>query len=233
MSDLHLGRRNELDRFARKERHIEPRFLELLRHLEKHVDKIVLLGDIFETLKSVPGLAKKELLAVLDTYPEIARRVLNDARYQFVHGNHDAIAGRVLNAPEVLELEDHGTKMVFFHGHQLDRLTRGSAPVSRTGVWLGGILERLGLRVTPEDHRPVRDGALGKRHEVFARGAMRLDIAKKADIVITGHTHRAVRLEEDNRLFLNSGTCVAGRRELLLLDTAKHSYEVVFDPVTA
>jgi predicted phosphodiesterase len=57
--------------------------------------------------------------------------------------------------------------------------------------------------------------------------------SRGADVVVTGHTHRAIRLEQNDRVFMNSGTCVAGRREMLLLDTAKQSFEVVFEPAIA
>ncbi len=226
-SDLHLGRKNALDRFARKFDHVEPRFLELLRQLERSVDKIVLLGDIFETLKSLPGQAANELRAVLDAYPEIAKRVFSNPKYQLVYGNHDVVAKDVLQASEYYQVEDHKTRLVFFHGHQLDPLTTGRALVSRTGVWIGGMLERLGVKTTPQDHHPARDGAIGKSYEKFARAAVALGSKKNADVIVTGHTHQAIRMEQDGHMFLNSGTCVAGRREMLLLDTAKSSFEVV------
>lgn len=227
-SDLHLGQKNALDRFARKFDHIEPKFLELLTQLEKSVDKIVLLGDIFETLKSLPGQAARELRGVLAAYPEIAKRVTSNPKYQLVYGNHDVCAREVLNAPEYYEVEDHKQRLVFFHGHQLDPLTTGHALVSRTGVWIGGLIERMGIKTTPQDnHIPQRDGAIGKSYEKFAKAAVALGKQKRGDVIVTGHTHHAIRMESGGQMFLNSGTCVAGRREMLLLDTARASYEVV------
>src|SRR5262245_46976464 len=192
LSDLHLGRKNTLDRFARKHGHVEPRFLQLLDHLECNVDKIVLNGDIFETFKCPPGMAGRELIAVLESYPEIAKRVIDNPKYQLVHGNHDRIAERVLGAPEFYEVEDHGTKMCFFHGHQLDPLNRGVAWLPRTGVWLGCVLERFGFHVTPHDMKRMDpDGRHRLKQEPFTVGALAIGAERGADVVITGHTHRA------------------------------------------
>jgi UDP-2,3-diacylglucosamine pyrophosphatase LpxH len=231
LSDLHLGRRNELDRFARTKRCVEPKFLALLRHLERHVDKIVLLGDIFETLKGPhPGSTRDELRGALESYPEIARRAVDDPRYQLVHGNHDVVAKDALGALEFFEVEDRDQRLVFFHGHQLDPLTRGRALLSRAGCWLGGWLERVGVDVTPHDAVARPDSTFSEYDGYFERAAVALGASRGADIIVTGHTHRAMRAEHGERLFMNSGSCVAGRRELLLLDTARGRYEVIHEP---
>jgi UDP-2,3-diacylglucosamine pyrophosphatase LpxH len=120
--------------------------------------------------------------------------------------------------------------MLFFHGHQLDRLTRGRALISKAAVWTGGWLERIGLHMTPEDSRPLRNGKMAPWHETFATAAIMLGASRGADVIVTGHTHNAVRIEENDRLFMNSGTCVAGRHEMVLLDTTASKYEVVVEP---
>ena len=43
ISDLHLGRKDKLDQFNRNQG-AEARLYTLLRYLENHVDKIILLG---------------------------------------------------------------------------------------------------------------------------------------------------------------------------------------------
>jgi predicted phosphodiesterase len=231
LSDLHLGRKNALDRFAHKTADAEARFVELLDHLERSVDQIVLLGDIFETLKGkAPGTAKLELKAALASYPEIAKRILDSKRYRYIFGNHDTVAGSALQAPEYVELKDNGLNLLFFHGHQLDPLANGRALLSRAGVWLGGWIERLGWHMTPEDHQMKDSPSWRSAPEYFAQEAVAVGRAHGADIVVTGHTHRAVREEIDGTLFLNSGTCVAGRREMLLIDTTAKTFDVVTDP---
>ena len=51
ISDLHLGRKNKLDQFNRNPG-AEAQLYQLLKYLENHVDRIVLLGD--------PLLAKRK-----------------------------------------------------------------------------------------------------------------------------------------------------------------------------
>jgi UDP-2,3-diacylglucosamine pyrophosphatase LpxH len=230
ISDLHLGSKDALDRFSRRAE-AEANLMGLLRHLERHVDRIVLLGDIFETLRGRWVGARthlEQLQGVLRAYPEIARRAFEHPRYQLLHGNHDAILARAHRVPDVHRIDADGMRLLFFHGHQLDLVARGEAPISRLVVWLGGWLERIGLRVTAWSD-PMHDG--GKRTPgMFERAAVALAESSSADVVVTGHTHESARLEIGSTLYMNSGACVAGRRELLLLDTSARRFEVLHDP---
>jgi predicted phosphodiesterase len=49
---------------------------------------------------------------------------------------------------------------------------------------------------------------------------------RRADIVVTGHTHHPDRIEHDSRLFLNSGACSGGRFTFSALDTRRGDYGV-------
>ena len=60
LSDLHLGKKNKLDQFARNPG-AEERLYKLLNYLESQVDKIILLGDIFETMRRGFNSSEKEL----------------------------------------------------------------------------------------------------------------------------------------------------------------------------
>ena len=66
LSDLHLGKKNKLDQFYRNPG-AERQLYELLNYLENHVDKIVLLGDIFETLRGPWFSPKKELFLLRES----------------------------------------------------------------------------------------------------------------------------------------------------------------------
>lgn len=229
LSDLHLGKKNGLDRFSRAD-DAEPRLVRLLERLERSVDRIVLLGDVFETLRGgAPAPLEAELKGAMAAYPQIARRIVDDDRYQMVFGNHDIVAGRALGAPEFHTESDHGTRIAFFHGHQLDRLARGRAPFSRLGVWLGGVLERTGVGVTHRVDRrkgaPRADGDPGDP-AAYERQAVEIARSLNADVVVNGHTHRPRKVEIDGQLYLNSGTCLAGRREVVLIDTEAATYEL-------
>mgnify|MGYP003643625075 FL=1 len=74
LSDLHLGVKDKLDQFYRVEG-AEQQLYSLLDYLERTVDKIVLLGDIFETLRAKTFNTEKELVRILKAYPEFASRI--------------------------------------------------------------------------------------------------------------------------------------------------------------
>ena len=229
LSDLHLGAKDGLDRFARTA-HAERNLLSTLSELERSVDRIILLGDIFETLRGVvPGTRAEELKKALDAYPEIARRVLDDPRYLYIFGNHDMVARRVLRAPEFFSIEERGRRVVFFHGHQADWISKGEARLSRVALWGSGLFERAGINVTQwaDQHRitPPNTDARPKVTKIEAR-ALQIGRAMKADIVVNGHTHRAIRHEAGDQLYLNSGTCLCGHREYVLLDIEADRYEI-------
>ncbi len=227
LSDLHLGAKDPLDRFQRTQA-AEAALLARLRGLEAEVDRVIFLGDVFETLRGkAPGSSLNELKAAMDAYPELSQRLLNDRRYQWVHGNHDHV-GRKLGAADMHQMEADGLRYVFFHGHQVDQLARGNAPLSRMGVWLGATLERVGIPVTQKiDHQKG-----GAHHSPGAReyASLALGRALGADVVVTGHTHRPMCFEHQGQTYLNSGTWLAGRREFVRIDTQTRKFDVVLEP---
>ena len=119
ISDLHLGSGGPTDLFG----HDDHEFLRFLNFLEDNFERIVLLGDVWETLTGKAfGDPARELALAREHHPEIARR-FERPRYTYVHGNHDLIARDVLRAPEQLTLNADGVRLVFSHGHQGDQLT--------------------------------------------------------------------------------------------------------------
>jgi predicted phosphodiesterase len=226
ISDLHLGRGGPTDGFG----HDDGEFLRFLNFLERNFEKVVLLGDIWETLTgSLPGDPAGELSLARAKHPEIARR-FERPRYAYVHGNHDLIAGATEGVSDELVLEADGQRLLFTHGHQNDDLIVRRRWLSELGVWLGGWVRRLGLGplyrlLARVDER--RGGiSLDRSRCPFQRWAVDTAARSQADIVITGHTHLATRAEHGPRLFLNSGTCSEGKLSFLSLDTRRSVYAV-------
>lgn len=226
ISDLHLGRRGRVDGFG----HEDSEFLRFLVFLERNFEKIVLLGDIWETLTgSLPGDPARELLEARTSHREIAQRFLSP-KYIYVHGNHDLIAGAVDGAPDQYILHTEGRRILFTHGHQNDGLMQRRRWVSELGVWLGGWVRRLGLgplyRLLAK--LDAQRGGISKdsaRCE-FQRWAVQLAGAQDADVIVTGHTHLPTVAEHGSRLFLNSGTCSDGQLNFLSLDSRRGKYGV-------
>jgi predicted phosphodiesterase len=221
ISDLHLGRGGPTDAFQ----HDDGEFLRFLRFLESNFEKIVLLGDIWETLTAPPFARAQELRAAQQYHGEIHRR-FRLPQYQYVHGNHDLVAGRLEGAPEEYALQSDGIRLLFSHGHQGDDLCSKARLLSEAGVWLGAWLRRLGLCPIYSYFADLEKqrSTLGKC--LVHRWAVRHASRREADIIVTGHTHRAAKASSGPHLFLNSGSCSEGNISFLSLDTKRQAYEV-------
>ena len=230
ISDLHLGKKDKLDQFHRN-LGAETQLYKLLTYLENNVDKIILLGDIFETLRSKsPTKREEELRNILKAYPKIAEKIKNNKKYILIQGNHDEASGKVLGAPSVLKLKDGDSHIAFFHGHQVDHLVYDFVEKNfwKFGTWAGGWLERLGFDITRKMNKNSKFKALNDLWKVgkFEKSAVEFGKKLKADIVVTGHSHHPMKEEIGSNLFLNSGTRVAGRQDMIIIDTSRHQYDV-------
>jgi predicted phosphodiesterase len=226
ISDLHLGSGGPADSFG----HDDSEFLRFLSFLERNFERIVLLGDIWETLTGMRhGRPGAELASARQSHPEIARRFLRPS-YAYVHGNHDIVAGPLEQAPEELAIEADGVRMLFTHGHQNDPIVRRARWLSELGVWLGAWMRRLGLGQLYALSRALdtrRAGATQLDRSLdFQRWAVEVARLRKADVVVTGHTHVSAVAEQGDRLFMNSGSCSEGAISYLSLDTRAGIYAV-------
>jgi predicted phosphodiesterase len=225
ISDLHLGPGDRSDIF----RHEDSQFVRFLTFLEGNFERIVLLGDIWETLTPTwdrdPARA---LLKAREAHPEIARR-FESSRYTYVHGNHDLVAG-AFGVPEEIMLRHGGTRILFTHGHHHDVLIRKARWLSELGVWLGGWILRSGLqsmyRLCAALDQSRSAPTVPPERCTFQKWALSEAQDRGADVVVTGHTHIPLRAEHGNALFLNSGSCSEGQYSFLHLDPARGSYSV-------
>lgn len=225
ISDLHLGSRGVADLFG----HDDFEFLGFLGFLERNFEKIVLLGDIWETLTGRIPDAAGELRRARDSHPEIAQR-FRSPQYLYVHGNHDWIAGQVEKRPEEMAFASDGVHLLFTHGHQNDGLIEHARWLSEAGVWFGAWLRRSGLGAAYATLRRLDELRQGTERRftphAFQRWAIRFAELKRADVVVTGHTHLATRAEHGAKLFLNSGSCSEGKTTFLSIDTRAGAYGV-------
>ncbi len=227
ISDLHLGSGDRADGFG----HDDGEFLRFLTYLEENFERVLLLGDIWETLQSRRlGGMREELLRAREAHPELARR-FERPKYQYVHGNHDLVAG-TFGVPDELVIQADGVRLLFTHGHQSDELVQRRRWLSELGVWLGGWIRRVGLQAFYRlcaELDGARSGLSPDGSEcAFQRWAMELAAQRELDVVVTGHTHRATRAEHGSRLFLNSGSCSDGKLSFLSIDTRRGDYAVNF-----
>jgi predicted phosphodiesterase len=226
ISDLHLGPGDASDRFG----HDDTSFLRFLGFLESNFEKIVLLGDIWETLTPRRGMsARRGLLEAREAHSTIARRFMRPS-YLYVHGNHDLVSSVVDGAPAETIIDTDGMRLLFTHGHHHDVLIRRARVLSEAAVWLGGWLLRMKLgwiyRAFDRLDRARSGVLLDPKRCSFQGWAVDLAKQRSADVVVTGHTHLPVRAEHGSRLFLNSGSCSTGNYSFLGIDTKTGNYSV-------
>ncbi len=227
VSDLHLGSGDALDRFG----HDEARFLRFLDHLETHHERIVLLGDIFETLDgTTPDSSEERLRQAVAAHRAVVRRML-DPRYVWILGNHDAVTGPMLGARSEWLLDKDGVRLYFTHGHLGDPTYAKARVLAETAVWLGGWLRRLGWQALFRFFERLDVSLSGVQPEPeacpFRRWAVEEARRRSADVVVTGHSHEGGRSLHGSRWFLNSGTCSEGQTSFLSIDTRALRFDYV------
>lgn len=224
LSDLHLGDGGPSDRFA----HDDGEFLGWLRRLEADFERVVLLGDVWETLTPHHfGDARAAFTAARAAHPELAAR-FERPPYLYVHGNHDLIARRLLRAPGVVNLAVDGVRLMFTHGHVLDAGWRHHHRAHQRAFWLVGWIMRAGLRAVVRQLDTLDNWMSGVSPDParcpFQAAAAATARVRDADVIVTGHTHLGGRFAHGDRLVLNSGACSWGRREFLEIDTRAGVY---------
>ena len=228
LSDFHIGARAYTDEFH----HAEADFLAWLGALEADHDRIVLVGDIYQTEHALlpgPGAAARQLARACARLPALSER-LRGPKYLYLHGNHDAVAARELGLPEQLRLSADGFTVVFIHGHQFDPIFQRAWVVTQAATWFTGRLRRAGLRPLAQwfEGRDVaiKHRRFGEVDGPYARAARGLLREHAADLVVMGHTHVAhLHALPEGRL-VNTGTCSRGRRVHVTIDTAARSVEI-------
>lgn len=227
ISDLHLGDGGPTDRFA----HDDGEFLGFLQRLESNFERVVLLGDIFETLSPRSfGSPAAELAAARAAHPEISRR-LQRPTYTYLYGNHDFVAARRMGAVGEWVLEADGVRLLFTHGHRFDGFWRRARRLHERCAWLVGWFMRVGLRPTVKrlDTLDNLFSGMGRTPEdrcTFQAEALQAAALRRADVVVTGHTHVGGCFPHGDRLVLNSGSCSWGRHAFLEIDTRASSYKL-------
>lgn len=235
ISDLHIGAHAGRDGFG----HAIRDFASWLDRIEREHDRIVLLGDVFQTDHTiVPGAQRRarELRAARRRAGALAQRFAGD-RYHYVHGNHDAIARDELAAPTELRLAADGVELLFTHGHQFDPVARGAQWLADLGTWTTGALRRTPLlalaRWLEARDVAIKHARFGGRDGPYARGAAELGTRERAAVVVMGHTHAAELHDLGAVLYANTGTCSGGRRECVSIDTAARTIALLHWPVHA
>ncbi|MBT8492123.1 MAG: metallophosphoesterase family protein, partial [Deltaproteobacteria bacterium] len=170
----------------------------------------------------------RELARVLDHSQWLWRRA-TERGYEYIHGNHDELAGDEIGAHERLPIEADGFRVLFVHGHQFDPLLNRVEWLARAGTWMSGRFRALGLGHISE-RLEAMDVAVKHRRFCgpdgpYARAARKL-IDGGSDAVVMGHTHVPLRMQLGTGVLANTGTCSRGERMWVSVDTTTRTVEL-------
>lgn len=222
ISDLHIGATARTDTFG----HAEEAFLRLLDRLERAHDRIVLLGDIYQTDHGwTPGLgAASALLERARARLDALTRRLSEPQYAWIHGNHDPVTASVLGASTTLVLGEAGQQALFTHGDAFDPVLQRIPRLSAVGTWFAGRTRALGLIRLAEYLEDQDVSIKAEQHQrptgPYATAARQLMAEHQVRVVVMGHTHIPLRQELGEGVLANTGTCSRGRFMGVSLDTA-------------
>jgi predicted phosphodiesterase len=222
--DLHLAASQLSDRFRNDEEHL----LRFDDHLARTHDKIVLMGDIYQTdYGSRPGSKTETLERAMERYSRITRR-WNSPSHAMIFGNHDLVTERRMSAVKQIRLEDNGFRIWLIHGHQFDPLIR-KGPVPFFLTWMMGNLRRSGFRRVAdflEGHFYMACQRLARSlgsPRFTARNAL---MKGKCDAVVMGHTHQPACVCFGNGIYANSGAGSPERLQYISIDTLTREVEL-------
>lgn len=226
LSDFHIGARAGMDEF----RHDEAAFLERLARVVDTHDRVILVGDIYQTQHSFrTGMraAAQQLHLARRRLPRLARAL---DRLDYVHGNHDHVAADELGARSELRVDADGCAILFIHGHQFDPVFRRAHAAARAATWFTGRLRRFGLRPLAhyfeQQDIAIKHRRFGHAEGPYAAAARRLMRERGLDFVVMGHTHVAHRHRLPEGTVVNTGTCSGGRFTVVTLDTAARTVTI-------
>ncbi|WAS91999.1 metallophosphoesterase family protein [Nannocystis punicea] len=230
LSDFHIGARAGMDEF----RHDEGVFLERLARVVDTHDRVVLVGDIWQTdhaLFTGRRAAARQLQLARRRLPRLTRAL---DRLDYVHGNHDFIARDELGAPSELQLDADGCRVLFLHGHQYDPVFARAYAAARAATWFTGRLRRAGLgpvaHYFEQKDIAIKHRRFGHAAGPYAAAARALMRERGADIVVMGHTHVAHAHHMSEGTVVNTGTCAGGRFTVVTVDTAARAVTIAHDP---
>jgi predicted phosphodiesterase len=224
--DLHLSHDPVLDKFRGR----EGKLLRFDEHLKRSHEKIVLMGDVFQTdYGAYPGPRPEILERIMARYPRIIRR-WREGPYQIIFGNHDRITHKLLGTVKQIQLKKDGWRLWFIHGHQFDPFIK-EKKFPYLVTWMIGGLRRGRLRCLADflegpfydfGQRLLRSLDLAARREI---------LGEKNDVIIMGHSHQLACQPCGKGLYVNSGDCFCEFLKYVSIDTRTRTVEIrVFIP---
>jgi UDP-2,3-diacylglucosamine pyrophosphatase LpxH len=218
VSDLHLGDGSAADDFGDNDV-LFFSWVNTCGRVKITPDKVIVVGDLYERWQFKYKRIKK-------AHPKLCG-FFESSFVDYVIGNHDySIRGK----NSIKFTTKSGKEVLVVHGHQGDK--NMGTPLIRGLVWCLGIIERIpGLHWIDNPEEFVK-----KQHEKAIESTEKYvtkQLEKGYDIVIAGHTHKIgiKNICTSNMLYpktyINTGSCMGGNFQGILLDTETDTIEVV------
>jgi UDP-2,3-diacylglucosamine pyrophosphatase LpxH len=210
LSDLHLGAETSRAREATR----------VLR--ENRFQRLILLGDIFADL-NFARLTKEhwKFLGYIRKLSNPKRKI----EIVWVEGNHDyGLTDIMSHLVGVRVYQDYawsyrGLRHVAIHGHQFDGFQVNRVRLSRWATSLYLQLQKLDFKSKPIARLIDRLNTRWLRiSEKVAAGALAYARHREAERIFCGHTHSALRVEQDGVEYYNSGGWVDSKLTYLTID---------------
>ena len=212
LSDVHLGAETSRAREATR----------ALK--ENRFRRLILLGDIFADL-NFRRLTKEHW-----KFLGYIRKLSNPKRHVevvWVEGNHDQgltdIMSHLVGVKVYQEYawDFDGIRHLAIHGHQFDRFAVNSVRFNYVGTLLYLQLQRLDLKGKPIARLIDRLNTRWLRmSSTVAAGALNHARLRRAGRIFCGHTHAAMRQEQDGIEYYNAGGWVDSCPTYLTVDSA-------------
>jgi predicted phosphodiesterase len=225
--DLHLTHRPLLDKHGGD----ETALLRFDDHLSRNHDRIILMGDIYQTdYGPSPGSCAEVLGAILDRYKGVFQRWCG-ATYTMLFGNHDRVAQTIMGASNQIHMLQDGLRMWFIHGHQFDPFIDRHSRMPYVITWIIGGLRRIGWH-RMADYLEGPFYRLGQKHFPHLDPKTRQALATgRIDLVAMGHSHKMACRSIGKGVYLNAGACSTDRMHYLSIDTLTRIAQVrMFEP---
>ena len=222
LSDLHLGDGTFNDYFGWN----DDEFIELLQNKinEKKIEKIYLLGDVYELLRFNEKKVRTAHSKLIDYFENSGGFIT------LIEGNHDII----LRHRQFITIEENGNKIHLEHGNMADPsrfyfFNIVSMIFSRLFIFICTKVEPLRLFIK-KAHGSINEERERRNNYAIYYLLYSIRRLNAYDVQISGHTHHMESVEsffsDRKRIYLNTGKCVGRRFQGVILDTTTLEYEL-------
>lgn len=180
---------------------------------EDGYDMIILLGDIYDTLKRdtfEPFI--KEYNDIKEIYPKFSNLIFYEDNIRYIKGNHDRIVPHI---EDTFDIKFNNYKIHFEHGHEGDEICKNNSCCCgcACGVFHLGQIEKKNKMMADLIYQLEDPNISKKKLRDYAYNY------KNCNMIVLGHSHLTDFIKfDDDRYYINSGTSRDDDMDEIVLD---------------